>query len=238
MMNLLAPVLPPQLESELDTAPPLFNVHILPDVGESGHIPHPRNTFICFRSDYVKAQKIAAARPGSLDQTAMSCGAGDAWRKMSEEPYVFEEKGPTPSSTPIADTRRGAQVESRGSTGSQRRLGFGGRRPPHPTRLMRIRGPRSPKRLPRRNTRPIPLRRAGNLTPLYPHRNRASHILHPHPYTSFQLLQLFHSLHSTTTPRTKLSSRSTGAQSAHRRTTACAPTLDSSETCRRRSSNL
>ncbi|KAJ7153713.1 hypothetical protein C8R46DRAFT_835487, partial [Mycena filopes] len=56
-------------------------------------IPRPRNAFICFRSDYVKAQKTLATEPKSLDQTAMSCGAGEAWREMNEEqrqPYVLQ----------------------------------------------------------------------------------------------------------------------------------------------------
>ncbi|KAJ7136709.1 high mobility group box domain-containing protein, partial [Mycena epipterygia] len=54
-------------------------------------IPRPRNAFICFRSDYVKAEKRVSARPGSLDQTVMSRGAGDVWRGMGEAerlPYI------------------------------------------------------------------------------------------------------------------------------------------------------
>ncbi|KAJ7513027.1 hypothetical protein B0H11DRAFT_1646391, partial [Mycena galericulata] len=54
-------------------------------------IPRPRNAFICFRSAYVKAEKSVSVRPKSLDQTVMSCGAGDVWRGMSKEerlPYV------------------------------------------------------------------------------------------------------------------------------------------------------
>ncbi|KAJ7175633.1 high mobility group box domain-containing protein, partial [Mycena filopes] len=60
---------------------------------ESPHIPRPRNAFICFRSNYVQAQKTLVAEPKSLEQTAMSCSAGEAWRKMNEEqrqPYVLQ----------------------------------------------------------------------------------------------------------------------------------------------------
>ncbi|KAJ6615103.1 high mobility group box domain-containing protein, partial [Mycena sp. CBHHK59/15] len=55
------------------------------------HIPRPRNAFICFRSDYVKAEKRVSARPGSIDQTVMSCGAATAWRLMDDDerrPYI------------------------------------------------------------------------------------------------------------------------------------------------------
>ncbi|KAJ7635150.1 hypothetical protein FB45DRAFT_481388 [Roridomyces roridus] len=56
-----------------------------------GHIPRPRNAFICFRSVYVREQKEAtASRPGSLNQTNLSCDAGLAWGKLSKaqkEPY-------------------------------------------------------------------------------------------------------------------------------------------------------
>ncbi|KAF7360788.1 putative transcription factor SOX-14 [Mycena venus] len=61
-----------------------------PDL-DAGHIPRPRNAFICFRSEYVKAQKAASARPGSLDQTVLSCGAAGAWRALNDEerqPFV------------------------------------------------------------------------------------------------------------------------------------------------------
>ncbi|KAJ7185326.1 hypothetical protein C8R46DRAFT_1060138 [Mycena filopes] len=87
------------VKSEPDTAPPLLDAPapVIPDTSSpepAQHIPRPRNAFICFRSDFVKAQKTAAAnsKPKALDQTAMSCGAGDAWRKMDEgerEPYVL-----------------------------------------------------------------------------------------------------------------------------------------------------
>ncbi|KAJ6562654.1 hypothetical protein B0H19DRAFT_881298, partial [Mycena capillaripes] len=53
-------------------------------------IPRPRNAFICFRSEYVKAEKDLAAKSKTLDQTALSCDAAEAWRKMSEaekEPF-------------------------------------------------------------------------------------------------------------------------------------------------------
>ncbi|KAJ7923391.1 hypothetical protein B0H13DRAFT_1602691, partial [Mycena leptocephala] len=65
---------------------------LIPDLGQSVHIPRPRNAFIFFRSDYVKAEKRVASRPGSLDQTVLSRGAGDVWREMSEDerlPYVL-----------------------------------------------------------------------------------------------------------------------------------------------------
>ncbi|KAJ7185316.1 hypothetical protein C8R46DRAFT_1060108 [Mycena filopes] len=87
------------VKSEPDAAPPLLDapapvIHDMSSPEPAQHIPRPRNAFICFRSDYVKAQKNAAAnsKPKALDQTAMSCGAGDAWRKMDEgerEPYVL-----------------------------------------------------------------------------------------------------------------------------------------------------
>ncbi|KAF7324257.1 HMG box domain-containing protein [Mycena venus] len=54
--------------------------------------PRPRNAFICFRSEYVKAQKAASAKPGSLNQTVLSRGAGAAWRALSDEerePFVL-----------------------------------------------------------------------------------------------------------------------------------------------------
>ncbi|KAJ7176257.1 hypothetical protein C8R43DRAFT_834640, partial [Mycena crocata] len=55
-------------------------------------IPRPRNAFICFRSDYVRAEKRAAAQPKALDQTVMSRGAADEWRNMDENerlPYIL-----------------------------------------------------------------------------------------------------------------------------------------------------
>ncbi|KAJ7717004.1 hypothetical protein B0H16DRAFT_1612299 [Mycena metata] len=91
--NLLRPVaLLHSISDPATVSPPA-----VPILGPLDHIPRPRNAFIFFRSDYVKVQKIAVARPGSLDQTAMSCGAGEAWRKMNEverEPYILalEEK--------------------------------------------------------------------------------------------------------------------------------------------------
>ncbi|KAJ7670580.1 hypothetical protein DFH06DRAFT_1178521 [Mycena polygramma] len=69
-----------------------------PDFIESGHIPRPRNAFICFRSEYVKAQKLASAQSGSVNQTVLSRGAADVWRELSaeeREPYAamaHEEK--------------------------------------------------------------------------------------------------------------------------------------------------
>ncbi|KAJ7645121.1 hypothetical protein DFH06DRAFT_594600 [Mycena polygramma] len=69
-----------------------------PDFIESGHIPRPRNAFICFRSEYVKAQKLASAQSGSVNQTVLSRGAADVWRELSaeeREPYTamaHEEK--------------------------------------------------------------------------------------------------------------------------------------------------
>ncbi|KAJ7940134.1 high mobility group box domain-containing protein, partial [Mycena leptocephala] len=52
-------------------------------------IPRPRNPFICFRSDYVKAHKRAIG--DVFDQAYMSRGAGEIWRGMSEAerlPYI------------------------------------------------------------------------------------------------------------------------------------------------------
>ncbi|KAJ7765308.1 hypothetical protein B0H16DRAFT_416062 [Mycena metata] len=72
------------VKSEPTTAPVLFDVHIFPDPVESAHIPRPPNAFICFRSAYVKAQKEAAARSGSVNQTVMSCGAAIVWKNMNE----------------------------------------------------------------------------------------------------------------------------------------------------------
>lgn len=81
---MLAPYPPFPVKSEA-TQPrtTTFSVPIL-DL-DVGHIPRPRNAFICFRSDYVKEQKIASARPGSLDQTVLSRGAAEVWRGMTEE---------------------------------------------------------------------------------------------------------------------------------------------------------
>ncbi|KAJ7153715.1 hypothetical protein C8R46DRAFT_1042096 [Mycena filopes] len=81
-------------EPDTSTAPPPLDAPVIHDMPtESLHIPRPRNAFICFRSDYVKAQKTLATEPKSLDQPAMSCGAGEAWREMNEEqrqPYVLQ----------------------------------------------------------------------------------------------------------------------------------------------------
>ncbi|KAJ7174022.1 hypothetical protein C8R43DRAFT_634509 [Mycena crocata] len=88
---------PPTVKSEPDETYVPLEV-VVPVPAESGHIPRPRNAFICFRSAYVRAEKRAAARPGSLDQTVMSRGAGDVWRGMDDEerqPFIImaaEEK--------------------------------------------------------------------------------------------------------------------------------------------------
>nr|GAT55186.1 predicted protein [Mycena chlorophos] len=50
---------------------------------EHGYIPRPRNAFIIFRSDFVKAAREAAKADPKLDQTLLSQDAGVAWNRLS-----------------------------------------------------------------------------------------------------------------------------------------------------------
>ncbi|KAF7318767.1 HMG box domain-containing protein [Mycena chlorophos] len=50
---------------------------------EHGYIPRPRNAFIIFRSDFVKAAREAAKADPKLDQTLLSQDAGVAWNSLS-----------------------------------------------------------------------------------------------------------------------------------------------------------
>ncbi|KAJ7032385.1 hypothetical protein C8F04DRAFT_1107467 [Mycena alexandri] len=76
-------------DATLLTSVPLLNVKSEPApvvlLFDVAHIPRSPNAFIFFRSAYVKAQKEAAARSGSLNQTDLSRDAGIVWKKMHDD---------------------------------------------------------------------------------------------------------------------------------------------------------
>ncbi|KAF7325563.1 HMG box domain-containing protein [Mycena kentingensis (nom. inval.)] len=61
------------------------------NASSTSDIPRPRNAFIFFRSDFLRAQKAAAgAQHKALDQTNVSSLAGTTWQAMTaaqKEPY-------------------------------------------------------------------------------------------------------------------------------------------------------
>ncbi|KAF7335618.1 putative transcription factor SOX-14 [Mycena venus] len=141
---------------------------VSPD-SNAGHIPRPRNAFICFRSEYVKAPKGA-----SVNQTVLSCGAAEVWRGMDDEeraPFVLmaqEEKEEharmypnyryAPGSTSGASRKNKKPkpaASRRASTATSDSSDVRVRSPTHERRRKYRTNPPAPRPVPRRKSTPV-----------------------------------------------------------------------------------